>query len=217
MKTTAILAGLAALAVLGGCQFMSNSVKIDPAAYSVGKNPGDIGKSSDNNSDLDKSAAKRNHALASFAEGCFWHTEEQYRGVPGVVATAVGYTGGSTKNPTYEEVCSHTTRHAEAVLIEFDPKKITYKKLLEKFFESHDPTTIDRQGFDVGDSYRSAIFTHSPEQKTEAEEFIAELTKSKKFSDKIVTQVIPAMPFYLAEDYHQQYIEKGNPDVCKLK
>ena len=213
MKRFVGAVGIVAIVVAGGCQLLPSPVKLNPAVYKVGVSPGDVGRVAD----IDESAKKRKHELAAFAEGCFWHTEEEFRGVPGVVATAVGYSGGKTKNPTYEEVCTHTTGHAESVLIEFDPKKTTYKKLLEKFFDSHDPTTVDRQGFDVGDSYRSVIFTHSPEQKQEAEAMIEELTKKKRFADPIVTHVLPATPFYLAEDYHQQYIEKGNPASCKIQ
>ena len=143
---------------------------------------------------------------ATFAAGCFWGVEEKFRKREGVLKTQVGYTGGHTKNPTYEEVCSHTTGHAEAVEIDFDPKKISYEQLLEVFWKTHDPTQLNRQGPDVGDSYRSAIFYHSDEQKKAAIKSKEE--HQKKLSKKIVTQIVPASLFYRAEEYHQLYLSK---------
>lgn len=145
---------------------------------------------------------------ATFAAGCFWGVEEAFAHLKGVKETIVGYTGGHTKNPTYEDVCSHTTSHAEAVEISFDPKKISYKELLRIFWGIHNPTTLNRQGPDIGDNYRSAIFYHSDEQKQEAEESKDELEKSGKYSDSIVTEITAASPFYKAEDYHQKYYHK---------
>ena len=145
---------------------------------------------------------------ATFAAGCFWGVEEAFTHLKGVKDTIVGYTGGHTKNPTYEQVCSHTTAHAEAVEVTFDPRVIPYKELLNTFWKIHDPTTLNRQGPDVGDNYRSAIFYHNNEQKKLAEESKKELEKSGKFHNKIVTEIAAARPFYKAEEYHQKYYHK---------
>jgi peptide methionine sulfoxide reductase msrA/msrB len=155
--------------------------------------------------------------VATFAAGCFWGVEYAFRKVPGVLKTTVGYTGGHVKDPTYEQVCSHTTGHAEAVQIEFDPSKVSYEKLLETFWSIHDPTTLNRQGPDIGDNYRSAVFYNSPEQEKAAKASKEDLRKSKKFRKRIVTEIVPAKEFYTAEDYHQQYFEKtGQRPVCHL-
>lgn len=143
---------------------------------------------------------------ATFAAGCFWGVEEAFTHLPGVSETIVGYTGGHTANPTYEDVCSHTTGHAEAVQITFDPNKIAYKDLLYKFWEIHDPTTLNRQGPDIGSNYRSAIFYNSEKQKNEAEKSRVEAQSG--FEAKIVTEIVPAGPFYEAEEYHQKYYHK---------
>jgi peptide methionine sulfoxide reductase msrA/msrB len=154
---------------------------------------------------------------AVFAGGCFWGTEYAFRKIPGVLKTSVGYTGGHTKDPTYEQVCSHGTGHAEAVQVEFDPSKISYEKLLEAFWAMHDPTTLNRQGPDIGDQYRSAVFFNSPEQEQEAKTLKDELQRSGKFKKPIVTEIVPAKKFYTAEDYHQQYFEKtGQKPQCHL-
>src|SRR5690349_12120224 len=145
---------------------------------------------------------------ATFAAGCFWGVEETFRTLDGVTATRVGYIGGHTEKPTYQEVCSDETGHAEAVEVTYDPVKVSYDTLLNIFWENHDPTQLNRQGPDVGTQYRSAIFYHSPEQKTEAEASKQKLEKSHRFSKPIVTQIVPAVTFYEAEDYHQQYLEK---------
>jgi methionine-S-sulfoxide reductase len=145
---------------------------------------------------------------ATFAAGCFWGVEAKFRMLEGVVETTVGYTGGHVKNPTYKMVCSHTTGHAEAVQVEFNPEKITYEDLVRAFFELHNPTTRNRQGFDIGDQYRSAIFYHNPEQQQTAEKIKDELNKSGNFRRQIVTEIVPASPFYKAEEYHQRYFEK---------
>lgn len=155
--------------------------------------------------------------VATFAAGCFWGVEAAFRQLigKGVISTRVGYTGGHTKNPTYEDVCSHTTGHAESVEVTFDPTKIHYQDLLKVFWDIHDPTTPNRQGPDMGSNYRSAIFYHSPEQRKLAEESKAELEKSKRYKDKIVTEITQASEFYPAEDYHQQYYEKsGREPTC---
>jgi peptide methionine sulfoxide reductase msrA/msrB len=156
---------------------------------------------------------------ATFAAGCFWGVESAFRELlgKGVLSTRVGYTGGHFKNPTYRDVCSDNTGHAEAVEIEYDPAKIGYKDLLKVFWSIHDPTTYHRQGPVIGSQYRSAIFYHMPEQRKQAEESKAELEKSKRFKDKIVTEIVPATEFYAAEDYHQQYYEKsGSAPACLL-
>jgi len=155
--------------------------------------------------------------IATFAAGCFWGVEYAFRKVPGVLKTTVGYTGGTVKNPTYEQVCSHTTGHTEAVQVEFDPSKVSYEKLLETFWAIHDPTTPNRQGPDVGSNYRSAIFYNSPEQEKKAFALKEKLWKSGKFKCPFVTEIAPAKEFYKAEDYHQQYFEKnGMKPQCHL-
>jgi peptide-methionine (S)-S-oxide reductase len=145
---------------------------------------------------------------ATFAAGCFWGIEEAFRQVKGVVATAVGYSGGHFKKPTYEQVCTLNTGHAEAVRVIFDPKVVPYKTLLDVFWKIHDPTTKDRQGPDVGKQYRSVIFYHSEEQKAAAFASKEELEKAGTFKNTIVTEIVPVSEFYMAEDYHQQYFEK---------
>ncbi len=145
---------------------------------------------------------------ATFAAGCFWGVEAEFRAVPGVVATRVGYIGGTTENPTYREVCSHTTGHAEAVEVEFDPAVVSYERLLEVFWDCHDPTTLNRQGPDVGTQYRSAIFCHTPEQERAARASKERLEESGRLRRTIVTQIVPATTFWCAEEYHQRYHEK---------
>lgn len=149
---------------------------------------------------------------ATFAAGCFWGIEAAFRKVPGVVSTTVGYTGGSLASPTYEDVCSDQTGHAEAVRVEYDPSRITYAQLLDVFWDSHDPTTPNRQGPDVGSQYRSAIFFHTPEQRDAATASLRELEAAGRYRNSIVTEIVPAAEFYPAEEYHQQYYEKrGSP------
>lgn len=145
---------------------------------------------------------------ATFAAGCFWHVEDLFRKTKGVKSTTVGYTGGKLLNPTYEEVCTDRTGHAEAVQVEYDPDQVSYDKLLEIFWENHDPTTLNRQGPDVGSQYRSAVFYHDESQKQEAEKSKQELEKSNHFQKSIVTEIAPAPEFYKAEDYHQKYFQK---------
>ena len=149
--------------------------------------------------------------LATLAGGCFWCLEAVYDCMMGVESVESGYIGGHVPNPSYQAVCTGRTGHAEAVQIAFDPKVVSYRDLLEVFFVIHDPTTLNRQGHDVGTQYRSAIFYHSPDQKAVAEDVIAALTKERVFDDPIVTEVVPAGPFYVAEDYHQEYFAK-NPE-----
>jgi len=146
---------------------------------------------------------------ATFGAGCFWHVEALFRQVKGVKSTTVGYLGGSLKDPTYEDVCSGQTGHAEVVQVEYDPNMVSYDDLLTVFWNNHDPTTLNRQGPDVGDQYRSAIFFHDAEQEATAKISKEKLQNSDKFKGrKIVTEIIPASSFYKAEDYHQQYFEK---------
>jgi peptide-methionine (S)-S-oxide reductase len=155
-------------------------------------------------------------AKATFAAGCFWGVEATFRRVPGVTATRVGYIGGETKNPTYKDVCTDTTGHAEAVEVEYDPAKVSYEDLLNVFWENHDPTQLNRQGPDFGKQYRSAIFYHSPEQEQAAKASKEKLQNSGRFSRPVVTQIVPAVTFYEAEDYHQQYLEKRGLDTCHI-
>ncbi len=145
---------------------------------------------------------------ATFAAGCFWGVEAVFRQVKGVTSTTVGYTGGSFENPTYEDVCTGKTGHAEAVEVEFDPTRVSYEELLTVFFENHDPTTLNRQGPDIGTQYRSAVFCHAPEQMAAAKAMNEKLEKSGHYKKPIVTEITPASKFYRAEEYHQQYFEK---------
>ena len=177
------------------------------AAVRVGTDPGHAGAGT-------PLKAQPGHELAAFAEGCFWGSENTFRHVPGVVATAVGYSGGHSANPTYEEVSAHGTGHAETVLVEFDPKRVSYAQLLKVFWESHDPTTKNRQGPDVGDQYRSAIFTFSDAQALAARDALRE--EQKHYQRPISTEIRAAGTFYKAEDYHQQYDEKSGVESCPL-
>ncbi len=156
-------------------------------------------------------------SLATFGGGCFWCTEAFFRRLKGVHAVTPGYSGGWVKNPTYSAVCSGQTGHAEVIQIEYDPQLISYKTLLEVFFNSHDPTTVNRQGADVGPQYRSVIFYHDESQKVTAEKYIRQLNQKRVFDHQIVTELKPYQIFYQAEDYHQNYFDK-NPDVpyCQL-
>lgn len=154
---------------------------------------------------------------ATFAAGCFWGVESFFRAVPGVTDAVVGYTGGHTANPDYKAVCTGRTGHAEAVEVTFDPSRVSYDDLLGVFFENHDPTTPNRQGPDVGEQYRSAIFVHSPEQEAAARAKVAALTEEKRFRRPIVTQISSAPPFYRGEEYHQRYFEKkGIAPACHV-
>ncbi|MBP9869642.1 peptide-methionine (S)-S-oxide reductase MsrA [Patescibacteria group bacterium] len=154
--------------------------------------------------------------LATFGAGCFWGVEELYRKIPGVIETAVGYMGGTTERPTYEDVCSDSTGHAEVVQVTYDPEKVSYEKLLDLFWTNHNPTTMNRQGPDVGTQYRSAIFFHSREQEQIAQKSKADLDASKKWSGPIVTEIVPAQTFWKAEDYHQQYLSKRGEASCHI-
>ncbi len=153
---------------------------------------------------------------ATFGAGCFWGVEAAFRQTQGVKATAVGYEGGSMDNPSYEDVCTGRTGHAEVVQVEYDPSEISYEELLNVFWDNHNPTTLNRQGPDVGTQYRSAIFFHTPEQEAAARASMEELGRSGRFSRPIVTQIEPAKPFYRAEEYHQQYLEKRGLASCHI-
>ena len=172
---------------------------------SVGTRPGNVGHGT-------PLGAGAGHRLAIFAQGCFWGVEERFRRVPGVVATAVGYTGGAERDPTYEAVSAHGTGHAESVLLEFDPAKVGYVDLLRIFWETHDPTSGDRQGPDRGHQYRSAIFTFGPEQEAAAR--TSRDAEQARLADRITTEIAPAGSFWIAEDYHQQWDEKHGYRSC---
>lgn len=203
---------LLTLAVAGFVSADDKDKKAGAKKVKVGTKPGDIGKAKD----IDNAAAERGHELATFAAGCFWGVEERFRQIPGVVATAVGYTDGRTKNPTYKEVCYQDTGHAEAVLLEFDPKVVSYEELVDIFYKNHNPCTMNRQGPDIGDQYRSAIFYRNEKQEAVAKAITKKLNQ-EKFGGKIVTQISSASEFYMAEDYHQQYCEKNGIAACPIR
>lgn len=171
----------------------------------VGTQPGNVGQGT-------PLKPARGHELAAFSAGCFWGVEDVFRHTPGVIATAVGYTGGRTANPTYRQVCSHTTGHAETVLVEFDPQKVTYGQLLRVFWDNHDPTQVNRQGPDVGDSYRSAIWAFGEDQLALAQQSMA--SEQRSLNQPIATQISAIGKFWIAEDYHQQYHEKTGTAAC---
>ena len=154
---------------------------------------------------------------ATFAAGCFWGVEAAFRQLPGVRGTRVGYTGGTVENPSYELVCRDRTGHAEAVEVTYDPARVSYEDLLEIFWSNHNPTTRNRQGFDIGSQYRSAVFFHSPEQEAAARASVERLDAEGRWSSPIVTQIQPAAEFYEAEDYHQQYLEKRGRSSCTVE
>ncbi len=153
---------------------------------------------------------------ATFAAGCFWGVEEAFGRVGGVVSSAAGYSGGTVKDPTYKDVCSGRTGHAEVVQLEYDPSKVSYEELLELFWSIHDPTQLNRQGPDAGSQYRSAIFHHGPEQEAAARASKEALAASGRFTRPIVTEITPASTFYHAEEYHQRYIQKGGKASCGI-
>jgi len=155
-------------------------------------------------------------AKATFAAGCFWGVEARFAQLPGVTATAVGYEGGAMPNPTYKDVCTDRTGHAEAVEIDYDPARITYEQLLDAFFSLHDPTQLNRQGPDWGTQYRSVVFYHTPEQEAAAKAAIEGLTAEKRFAKPIATQVVAASTFWRAEEYHQKYLEKRGALSCHI-
>lgn len=154
--------------------------------------------------------------VATFAAGCFWGIEAGFRRVPGVTDTAVGYAGGTLENPTYQDVCTDRTGHAEVVQVTFDPAQVSYDQLLDVFWEIHDPTQLNRQGPDFGKQYRSAIFFHSPEQEAAARKSKEKAQASGRFRRPIVTEIAPASTFYRAEEYHQKYLEKRGAASCHI-
>ena len=165
---------------------------------------------------MEKNDTMETSKIATFGAGCFWGVEAAYRQIPGVLSTRVGYLGGTMENPTYRDVCSGRTGHAEVVEVKYDPSRLTYDDLLTVFWENHDPTTLNRQGPDVGEQYRSAIFYHDDEQKAAAEASKEERDRSGKYRRPIVTEITPASTFYEAEDYHQQYLEKRGLASCHI-
>jgi len=191
-----ILAVVAGIALILGCDETAGSTAWARAEHSTG----------------DTAMEK-----ATFAAGCFWGVEATFRQVQGVTSTQVGYTGGHTENPTYQQVCAHTTGHAEAVEITYDPSVVTYEELLDVFWKCHDPTTPNRQGPDVGSQYRSAVFYHTPEQQAAAEARKQELDASGAFGSPIVTEITPAATFWRAEECHQQYYEKSGRASCHIR
>jgi peptide-methionine (S)-S-oxide reductase len=211
------IASLAALPLLVACHAASAGVdtsssvataRVAPTAQAaVGADPGHAAAGT-------PLTPAPHDQLAAFAEGCFWGSEDTFRHVDGVVATAVGYTGGRTTSPTYEDVCSHTTGHAETVLVEFDPQRVTYETLLRTFWDSHDPTTPNRQGPDIGDQYRSAIFTFSEDQAAAARASLAR--EQGRYKERITTEIKPIGRFWKAEAYHQQFDERTGRHSCPL-
>jgi len=163
-----------------------------------------------------KNSAVGELETATFAAGCFWGVEEEFRKLKGVKSTTVGYTGGWSDNPTYNDVCTDRTGHAESIQVKFDPKEVTYSDLLNVFWSAHNPTTKNRQGMDYGTQYRSAIFFHSPEQQALAIKSKEELDGSGRFRDRIVTEIAQASPFYAAEEYHQKYYQKRGGGSCYI-
>ena len=195
----------------GSSALADTTIGSPPAASAsqvgVGTNPGGAGAGT-------PLLPAAGHELAAFAEGCFWGSEDTFRHVAGVVATAVGYSGGHTMNPSYEDVCSHDTGHAETVLVEFNPRNVTYAQLLRVFWDSHDPTTPNQQGPDIGNQYRSAIFTFSPAEEAAARASLA--AEQPQYKSKITTEIEPIGRFWKAEGYHQQYDEKTGRHSCPI-
>jgi peptide-methionine (S)-S-oxide reductase len=210
MRAALISFGLLAVVIVGA-QVIATPAGQGPGGEtmignpSCGTKPGNVGHGT-------PLVASGKNQLAVFAQGCFWGVEERFRKVPGVVATAVGYTGGSTANPSYEDVCTHRTGHAEAVLVEFDPARVSYAELLAFFWKTHDPTSGDRQGPDRGSQYRSAVFTFGPEQLAVA--VASRDDEQRRLADRITTEIGPAGPFWIAEAYHQQWDEKHGALSC---
>jgi len=171
-------------------------------------------KQNQGQTDSQKNTQSQKTAKATFAAGCFWGVEHAFRQIEGIVSTSVGYTGGNSENPTYEEVCSGRTGHAEAILVEYNPDLVSYEVLIDVFWTCHDPTAPDRQNAGVGYQYRSAVFYHTPQQKTVAENSKQKLQQSGKYDRKIMTEITPVAVFYSAEEYHQQYLAKKGKTSC---
>ncbi len=177
--------------------------------------PSSSGNSSGNSSGDTSGGTTGTTLIATFGAGCFWGVEAAFRQVPGVTATAVGYLGGTLPDPTYHDVCTGSTGHAEVVQVTYDPARVSYERLLEVFWADHDPTTRDRQGPDVGTQYRSAVFYHSPEQQAAA--LASKARAQSRHRRPIVTEITPTSSFYRAEEYHQQYLEKRGQSSCHIK
>jgi peptide-methionine (S)-S-oxide reductase len=189
-----------------------------PAATTKNDNKNNMNNTSTTTNADNATQATAAYDTATFANGCFWCTEAIFEELEGVVSATSGYTGGNVVNPTYKQVCTGQTGHAECLQIVYDPKKISFDELLEVFWKTHDPTTLNQQGNDVGTQYRSGVFYHNDEQKQKAEKYKAELDKVKAFDDPIVTEITPFTKFYPAEDYHQQYFEnnENNNPYCRI-
>jgi peptide-methionine (S)-S-oxide reductase len=207
LRVCVFLAGASAI-VLGGLIMGGCSAQEEVGSMHKTSRPRTIA------STIGKESESGKTQTAMFGAGCFWGVEATFRGVEGVLSTTVGYSGGTFKNPTYADLCSGRTGHAEVVQVVYDPKKVSYEKLLNVFWDCHDPTAPNRQGPDVGYQYRSVIFFYTPEQGTAATASKERLQHSGKFKRKIVTQILPAGEFYKAEDYHQQYLEKRGMAAC---
>ena len=205
MREAYVLVVIAAAALLGGCDRRREA--------------GAMGKPKQDNPQaaaVDAADGAQGHEKATFAAGCFWGVEATFQRVPGVVSTCVGYTGGHAERPTYKQVCTDRSGHAEAVRVIYDPAKVTFEQLLDVFWACHDPTQLNRQGPDVGTQYRSAVFHHSAEQQAAAEASKAKLEQSGKHSLPIATEITPAATFWKAEEYHQRYLEKRGGGGCHL-
>lgn len=172
--------------------------------------------SSENTKKVDSAMVPEHTESATFAAGCFWGVQSAFSQVKGVISTEAGYTGGHTKNPTYKEVCTDRTGHAESVLVVYDPTSVSYNNLLRIFWAIHDPTTFNRQGPDIGSQYRSAIFYHTPEQMAAAVASKEALERSRKYESPVVTEIVPATTFYRAEEYHQDYLKKHGEAACPI-
>ena len=209
MKRTLTILGLALVIATSGWYLagMTGESKPAPAGEKMAMKPGS-GENQQESTHMEK---------AMFGAGCFWGVEATFRQIDGVTATAVGYAGGTTENPTYHDVCSDTTGHAEVVLVTYDPSRVSYDKLLEVFWNEHDPTQVNRQGPDYGTQYRSVIFYMNDAQKQAAEMSKKALAESGKYSRPIATSIEPAPTFYKAEEYHQQYLEKRGLSTCRIK
>jgi len=207
VSTLHALAVLALLALLAGCGGGSAATAADGAGGTASSGP--VATPSPSGE-----APEGATAIATFAAGYFWGVEARFAATPGVVDAVVGYTGGTTADPTYEDVCSGTTGHAEAVRLQYDPDIVSYEQLVKAFFAMHDPTTEDRQGPDVGSQYRSAIFFHTPQQEATARTVALRLAASGAYDAPIVTQIVPAGAFWRAEEYHQDYYEPQGVEAC---
>jgi peptide-methionine (S)-S-oxide reductase len=207
VSTLHALAVLALFALLGGCGGDAPTTGADGAGGSVSSGP--VAAPSPSGE-----APEGATTIATFAAGCFWGVEARFAAIPGVVDAVVGYTGGTTADPTYEDVCSGTTGHAEAVRLQYDPDVVSYEQLVEAFFAMHDPTTEDRQGPDVGSQYRSVIFFHTPQQEATARTVALRLAQSGAYDDPIVTEIVPAGAFWRAEEYHQDYYGPQDVEAC---